>query len=301
MGHVTPARAQKRCGSCVAFANMAAIETCFARLTGVFGDYAEQQLLDCGFQKEGANGCNGAPIQSYITWASKTGLQLTHENYYPYKAARSTQGCRHDVKTYNQGAKISDAYYTGRATEELMKELVYEHGAVVTTVQAEGPFMDYGGGVFSGCRSAKTDHAVTVVGYGTDAKSGKPYWLIKNSWGKNWGENGFIRLERGVGMCGVGSIAAVVKCAKVAGPTDAPLTTPVPCLNRYSNCNVMTRWCWRPQFAKNCQKACGLCPGMTPVESVTCYDVWSNCPQLARYCKRSSRIRNNCKKSCRTC
>merc|ERR1712080_529717 len=60
LGNVSPVKSQGRCGSCAAFASMAAIETCFKRVTGVFGDYAEQQFVDGAYGYEGANGCDGA-------------------------------------------------------------------------------------------------------------------------------------------------------------------------------------------------------------------------------------------------
>ena len=63
-----------------------------------------------------------------------------------------------------------------------MKKLVAEKGAVVTALNADGPFQNYGGGVFAGCTSSTENHAVTVVGYGTD--NGVDYWLVKNSWGE---------------------------------------------------------------------------------------------------------------------
>merc|ERR1719193_1533991 len=152
-GWVSPVKNQQQCGSCVAFSSMAAIETCFKKATGVFGDYSEQQLVDCGYQKEGANGCNGAPPHAYLT-------------------------CPARLPVYNQGVRISDSYYTYRGDEDLMKKLVFQHGAVVASVKSKGPFQQYKGGVFAGCpRSDKTDHAITVVGYGRDR--GVDYWLIK--------------------------------------------------------------------------------------------------------------------------
>lgn len=53
---------------------------------------------------------------------------------------------------------------------------------------------------------AAVDHAVAVVGYGTDS-NGVDFWKVKNSWGSNWGENGYIRIKRGVNMCGIGTVS----------------------------------------------------------------------------------------------
>merc|ERR1712038_1313413 len=57
--HVSPVKDQLQCGSCVAFATMATVETCFKKITGVFGDYSEQQMVDCGYNGEDALACNG--------------------------------------------------------------------------------------------------------------------------------------------------------------------------------------------------------------------------------------------------
>ena len=63
----------------MAFANMAAIETCFHKITGVFGDYSEQQMVDCGYDGDTANGCNGASPHAYIKWAAESKPDLTAE------------------------------------------------------------------------------------------------------------------------------------------------------------------------------------------------------------------------------
>ena len=192
---------------------MNCIETCFKKVTGVFGDYSEQHLVDCGYRQEGANGCNGAPPHAYLTWAARTKLRLASERQYPYRNTNPRLTCPANMPAFNQGARITNSYYTYRGDENLMKKLVYQHGAVVAGVKSEGPFGRYRGGVFAGCPpTTKIDHAISVVGYGRER--GVDYWLIKNSWSSRWGQNGYIKLKRGVNMCGIGRAIATVSCAR---------------------------------------------------------------------------------------
>ena len=192
---VSDVKDQLQCGSCVAFSTMAAIETCFKKQTGVFGDYSEQQLIDCGYGENGAAGCEGAGLSSYLKLIKNTDLELTHENTYPYLNRNPKLTCP-TVEPYFQGAKVLglmycnvtenvkwqviNSYYTFNGNEEVLKKLVATFGAVMSTVASSGPFQYYGGGIFSGCTSSKQDHAITVVGYGED--NGEDFWLIKNSW-----------------------------------------------------------------------------------------------------------------------
>jgi len=295
LGDVSPVKNQHQCGSCVAFANMALIETCFKKITGVFGDYSEQQLVDCGFGKNGANGCDGAYTYAYAKWVADNKKGLVHESQYPYLNKKPKLSCPKNLKTYNQGAKVTDSYHTYDGDEETMKKLIAEHGAIGTSVRATGPFEDYSGGIFAGCTSNATDHAVTAVGYGTE--NGVDYWLIKNSWGSDWGEGGFIRIKRGVGMCGVANVLVSVTCDSVEGATDAPLTTAKPCTDKYSNCPKLAETnCYKNQ--EHCRKSCGLCEGMTPHSSNTCYDMWSNCPKLAKNKCYKDWVKKECCISC---
>jgi len=278
-GHVSSVKNQKNCGSCVAFANMALIETCFKKLTGVFGDYSEQELVDCGYGQNGAKGCNGAWPFAYAKWTADGRKSLTHESRYPYLNKEPRLTCPTNLEAYNQGAQVTESYYTYEGDEELMKRLVVEHGAVQAGVRSAGPFQEYSGGVFAGCTSDNTDHAVTVVGFGTD--NGVDFWLIKNSWGPDWGEQGYIRLKRGVGMCGIGSVIVTVSCGSVDGPTDAPLTTATPCVDKYTNCPELALTNCHGN-SEHCAKSCGLCEGMTPEPSNVCYNTFNNCDELAK-------------------
>merc|ERR1711890_216481 len=98
---------------------------------------------------------------------------------------------------------------------------------------------------------------------------------------------------------GVGKAQVVVECAPVASPTSATLTTEAPCDDVYSNCGEMAQTsCYRDDIQTNCPKSCGLCTGMTPARSYTCYDQFSNCPQL---CSSAEYANNQCKKACGKC
>ena len=172
---------------------MAAIETCFKKISGVFGDYSEQQMIDCGYGQFGANGCDGAGVGSYLEWAATNKIEFTHESNYPYKSTESTYQCPANLPVYNQGARISSVFRTPNSNEDLMKKVVYENSAVVAAINAN-TIGKYKGGIFAGCdQEVRVNHIILVVGYGTE--NGIDYWLIKNSWGTDFGEEGFMKLQ----------------------------------------------------------------------------------------------------------
>jgi len=260
-GLVTPVRSQGSCGSCVAFSTAVTVETCFKKATGVFGDYSEQHMVDCAYGYKGAGGCGGAATHSYTDWLGDKKIKLASEAQYPYKGAKGI--CPANPPSFNQGAEVTGSYKTYQGTEELMKKMVYEHGAVVGSVVAKGPFQQYSKGIFAGCTDhskSSLDHCIAVVGYGTEG--GVDYWLIKNSWGTWWGENGYIRLKRGVNMCGIGYEIATVTCARTGGATAAPATTTTtkaPCKDNYSDCTWLAAWGYCTWFGNECKKSCNKC------------------------------------------
>jgi hypothetical protein len=91
-------------------------------------------------------------------------------------------------------------------------------------------------GVFNKCSTTKINHAVTVVGYGT--QNGMPYWLVKNSWGPNWGDNGYIRIRRGTNECGIGGNCVVTECTKAGRADAAPVAPPPPSIPASQICDI---------------------------------------------------------------
>ena len=114
----------------------AAVETCFMKQTGRFGDVPEQEFVDCGYGQEGAAGCNGAQIYSYGKYWADNSKTLSHESLYSYKNTDTDYTCS-NLDEYKMGAQITSNYYTYSGDEETLKELVYTYGAVVSTVQVK--------------------------------------------------------------------------------------------------------------------------------------------------------------------
>jgi len=211
-GVVTSVKDQKQCGSCTAFAVTGAVESCYAIKSGeVFDDLAEQYLVDCAYDYStddgfDAQGCAGAWPQAYLQYLEKeSNGQHQMESSYPYTAQDGTCSATEEG-FYTGGLMKSSISYWG-SNEDDLKALLVEHGPVVTGMDASW-LSYYNGGIFDSfmCCNAASDsscvddnnHAVLVVGYGPG------YFLVKNSWGPRWGENGFFKIKSGTGMCGFG-------------------------------------------------------------------------------------------------
>merc|ERR1712172_318216 len=225
-GLITTPKSQGSCGSCAAFAAMSTIETCMRRagtpLDGL--DLAEQHLVDCGYSGGSMGGCDGAYIGAYQSWMGETKPDVSHEAQYPYLDRDPNLKCM-GKPTWNTGAKVTSAITDYSCNEDKLKKLVYKYGAVATGIYAsDNSFGNYAKGVFDTCSSTQMNHAVTVVGYGTE--NGNPYWVVKNSWGANWGDGGYIKIARGNSECGIGSQCALVECSKTGTASPAPQAPP---------------------------------------------------------------------------
>jgi Papain family cysteine protease len=235
-GAVSSVKNQAQCGSCAAFSAVGAIESCFYLATGVmFDDLSEQHLLDCAFNHYyndnsgswGAFGCDGAWPQAYLDWLLTKGPWNQKEQSYPYTSGSSGQvtSCHPTTGGFHTAAMVTGMYNKWYTNENDMEAVVMIN-PTSTSLQATNNWGGYSHGVLNdpACCNQNTDpncrmnlnHAILVVGFGHDAATGLDYWLIKNSWGKTWGENGYLKLKRGTGHCGVGTLHHTIPYCKKA-------------------------------------------------------------------------------------
>lgn len=211
--HLAPPRSQGSCGSCWAFATLAVFEAAENIANGVDKDldFSEQHLVDCAEASDGFDigSCSGGFTVMVYDYLQRKGAPL--ESQVPYKERNGS--CDRGIKAKDKIANWGFVHENGEVpTVDQVKVAMCNYGPVSASVFVTPAFKAYTGGVFDEMASGQTNHAVSLVGW--DDKRGA--WLLRNSWGNWWGEDGYMWIKYGSNQVGRSAAWAVVE------PDEAP-------------------------------------------------------------------------------
>jgi cathepsin F len=224
-GAVTPVRDQRACGSCWAFATAQNVESLWALHGGELRSLSAQEVVDCSAScaPEGSFGdvCNSSCAGGWPWSAFADIIQLgglSSEAQYPYVGVAGGCNAANSSAPLDVAATITGYTCLG-SDEAVLRNWLLARGPFTVALDASRLAL-YAGGVYApaDCSETELDHAVLVVGYGTE--DGTDFWTVKNSWGDAWGEGGYFRLARGRNMCGVANAASTAVI--VDGELGAP-------------------------------------------------------------------------------
>ncbi|KAL6216223.1 hypothetical protein ACLB2K_009449 [Fragaria x ananassa] len=271
-GAVTNVKDQGSCGACWSFSATGAIEGINKIVTGSLVSLSEQELIDCD-RVYPNSGCNGGLMDDAFQFIIDNNGIDTEEDY-PYQGADGTcnkQKLKRHVVTI-------DGYTDVPANnEEQLLKAVATQPVSVGIAGSGREFQFYSKGIFAGPCSTTLDHAVLIVGYGSE--NGVDYWIVKNSWGKNWGMNGYIHILRdhsnSKGLCGINMLASYpTKTGEnPLFPPPSPPPGPTKC-DLFSKCGVGETCCCA-------RKILGICLSWRCCEftsAVCCKDQLHCCP-----------------------
>ncbi|XP_062510123.1 cathepsin O-like [Corticium candelabrum] len=197
---VAAVRNQEKCGSCWAFSVVETVESAYSKKSGTNPQpLSPQQLISC--EPKPADGCKGGDISLAMSWLVKTKTVVVAENVYPFNGGSGdTKPCITDIPQV--GLRLLDfGKKNFQETEKSILEIICDYGPVSVAVDAIS-WQDYVGGIIQHhCPGGSLDHAVQIVGF--DLSGPVPYYIVRNTWGKDWGLDGYVHIKYGDNMCGI--------------------------------------------------------------------------------------------------
>lgn len=207
-GIVPPIRDQGSCGSCWAFAITGATESTWIQTLDISGMnnltefyLSPQQLIDCS-SDYGNAGCSGGYIDYTFRYIIDNGICLDSDYQYIAESNELCLECRTVVK-------LTNCYEIPEGNQLVLKEAVSIRPVVIGVEADNFVFQFYQSGIITGSDCGTSmNHAILIIGYGEDEETNIKYWIVKNSWGTSWGEDGYVRIERSeweddIGVCGI--------------------------------------------------------------------------------------------------
>ena len=243
-GAVTPVKNQGQCGSCWAFSTTGAMEGALFAATGSLLSLSEEQLVQCD---SSSYGCNGGFPSGALSFVASNGGVCAESDYAYTSGSGQTGSCRRNACASVMTVEGSVA----AQGEQAMLSALQQRPLSILIDAEDCNFQSYRGGIIDNYQcGSRQDHAVLLVGYGTE--NGVDYWKVKNSWASSWGENGYFRVVRNKNMLGLGSGATYAKGARLTGSGST----------KYACANNQCVPSARGQYATeaDCAKSCGQTP-----------------------------------------
>ncbi|XP_047324382.1 probable cysteine protease RD21B isoform X2 [Impatiens glandulifera] len=254
--------------ACWAFSTTGAIEGINKIVTGALVSLSEQELIDC--DKTYNSGCGGGLMDYAYEFVIKN-HGIDTEDDYSFQGVDKTCN-KEKLKRYV--VTIDDYADVPQNSEKQLLQAVAKQPVSVGICGSERAFQLYSKGIFSGPCSTSLDHAVLIVGYGS--QDGLDYWIVKNSWGTRWGIDGYMHMQRNTGnsqgICGINMLASY-PIKKGPNPPPPPPPGPIKC-DLFSSCPSGQTCCCGSKILGICfsWKCCNL------DSAVCCKDSQHCCP-----------------------
>ncbi|XP_028647436.2 procathepsin L-like [Erpetoichthys calabaricus] len=198
-GYVTKVRSQGDCGSCWAFSALGALEGLIKKQINILVELSAQQLVDCSLLN---NGCQGGTVTDAFKYVINRGISLESNYHYTGKVASCSRIPKNQLFPCSGYVKIPFG------DEMALQDALANIGPISVSIDTSPKgFQFYHSGIYynKDC-STRPDHCALLVGYGT--YDGEDYWIVKNSWGEDFGEGGYILIARHKNNhCGIASRA----------------------------------------------------------------------------------------------